>query len=167
MAMKPSIMGLLTEEQEQARDRHQESLRAMLSIHLIEKRHSSCNITKDVSQTSRPGSTTTRSEAGVVCMCDTGAGDYHDGFPTGRHYRRRRGIGRSARCDQVELPRLARPNLKGCCDICDIGSFGEQSGRTTGRLGSTGLRAMPSAGRHSRHSGASTAASAARPRHYQ
>jgi hypothetical protein len=51
---------------------------------------------------------------------------------------RRRGIGRSSRCDQVELPRLARP--KGCCDICDIRSFGEQSGRTTGRLRSTDLR---------------------------
>ncbi len=38
MAMiKPSDMGLLTEEQKQARDRHQESLRAMLSNHLIEK----------------------------------------------------------------------------------------------------------------------------------
>jgi hypothetical protein len=41
-------------------------------------------------------STTTRSEWGVVWICDTGAGDYHDGFPTGRHYRRRRGIGRSS-----------------------------------------------------------------------
>ncbi len=81
-------------------------------------------------------------------MCDTGAGDYHDGFPIGRHYLRRRGIGRSSRCDQVELPLLARP--KGCCDICDIRSFkfGEQSGRTTGRLGSTGLLAMPSEGWH-------------------
>ncbi len=30
-----------------------------------------------------------------VCgpMCDPGAGDYHDDFPTGRHYRRREGIG--------------------------------------------------------------------------
>ena len=60
------------------------------------------------------------------------------------------------RCDQEELPRLARP--KGCCNICYI--RGEQSGRTTGRLGSTGLRAMPSEGRHSRHSGASTTATA-------
>jgi hypothetical protein len=33
MAIKPSIMGLLTEEKKQARDRHQESLRAMLSNH--------------------------------------------------------------------------------------------------------------------------------------
>ncbi len=102
-----------------------------------------------VCQVSRPESATTSSEGGVVWICETGAGDYHDGFPTGRHYRRRRGIGRSySRCDQVELPRLARP--KGCCDICKIRSFGEQSGRTTGRLGSTGLRAMPSEGRHSR-----------------
>jgi hypothetical protein len=37
MATKPSDMGLLTEEQKQARDRHKESLRAMLSNHLIEK----------------------------------------------------------------------------------------------------------------------------------
>jgi hypothetical protein len=88
-------------------------------------------------------------------MCNPGAGDFHDGFPTGRHYRRQRVIGRSSRCDQEELPRLARP--KGCCDECDIKSFCEQSGRTTGRLGSTGLRAMPSEGRHSRHSGASIA----------
>jgi hypothetical protein len=48
MAIKPSIMGLLTQKQKQAerdikaerdiRERHQESLRAMLSNHLIEKR---------------------------------------------------------------------------------------------------------------------------------
>ncbi len=37
MAIKPSIMGILTEEQKQARDRHQESIRAMFSNHLFEK----------------------------------------------------------------------------------------------------------------------------------
>jgi hypothetical protein len=37
MAMKPSIMGFLTEEQKQARYRHHESIRAMFSNHLIEK----------------------------------------------------------------------------------------------------------------------------------
>jgi hypothetical protein len=49
-----------------------------------------------------------------VWICNPGAGDYHNGFPTGRHYLRR--IGRSSRCDQEELPRLA--SQKGCCNIC-------------------------------------------------
>ena len=110
----------------------------------------------------QPGATPTRTEGDVVLMCDQVQVTTMRFSPTGRHYRRRRGIGRSARCDQVELPRIARP--KGCCDICDIRSFGEQSRRTTGRLGSTGLLAMPSEGQHSRHSGASTAAIAAGPR---
>ena len=111
----------------------------------------------------QPGATPTRTEGAVVRMCGQVQVTTIRFFPTGRHYRRRRGIGRSARCDQEELPRLARP--KGCCNICDIRSFGEQSERTTGRLGSTGLRAMPSEGLHSRHSRASTATTAAGPRH--
>jgi hypothetical protein len=113
-------------------------------------RHSSCNNTKEMCVRPADLIADFQIQRGCERMCDPGAGDYHDGFPTGRHYLRLRGTGRSSRCYQVELPRLARP--KGCCDICDIRSFGEQSGRTTGRLGSTGLRAMPSEGRHSRHS---------------